>query len=570
MPALLAITAMTLAACGGGHATAPAAAPAAVTAELATAERIDLPRRVELYGTVEAERTAEVSARVMAVVTAIHAQAGDAVRRGQLLAEIDPQTAAGQVAQARGGLGQARAALALAERNFQRYQALAAKDAASQLELDLARSQYEQAKGAVEQAEGAVSSASSVAGDSRVVAPFAGRVVRRRVEVGDLASPGPAAVRDRIGGRPALRGGGAGEPDRPPAASPPGAAVPVRLDARPELGRSAGRWSRPRRAPTRRSHTYTVKIALGGVAVASGASGRAALDRCPARPGRRWWCRRRRSSAAAASSWWCSATPTAGGDPGGHGGRAAGRRPGRGAVRSRRRRDRGGGPGGAAAGRGAARGAGREVVVSEGGPGVGAGPARDVAETRRAALRLKMERRPLGASGRIARAFLDSKLTPLLVVFSLFLGAFAVLVTPREEEPQIKVPMIDVFVGLPGAGAAEVERRVVTPLERAIAEIDDVEYVYSTSQPSGGIIIARFTVGSDPDRAVVRVHAKVAEVAPSLPAGARPAGGGAALDRRRAGGRLHALVDRRHASGPRRGGRRGQGRAGPPPAGGAR
>ena len=86
---LLAIVAAAFAACGGGHPPAPAAALAAVTAELATAERIDLPRRVELYGTVEAERTVAVSTRVMAVVIAIHAQVGDAVRRGQLLAEID-------------------------------------------------------------------------------------------------------------------------------------------------------------------------------------------------------------------------------------------------------------------------------------------------------------------------------------------------------------------------------------------------------------------------------------------------------------------------------------------------
>ncbi len=130
--------------------------------------------------------------------------------------------------------------------------------------------------------------------------------------------------------------------------------------------------------------------------------------------------------------------------------------------------------------------------------------------------------RPLGAAGRIARAFLDSKLTPLLVVAALLLGAFAVLVTPREEEPQIQVPMIDVFAGLPGATAGEVERRVVGPLERAIAEIENVEYVYSTSRPSGGMVIARFRVGSDPDEAVVRVHAKVAEVAPGLPAGSVP------------------------------------------------
>jgi len=140
----------------------------------------------------------------------------------------------------------------------------------------------------------------------------------------------------------------------------------------------------------------------------------------------------------------------------------------------------------------------------------------------REALRQEALRRPLGFSGRVAAAFLDSKLTPLLVVASLLVGAFAVLVTPREEEPQIKVPMIDVFVQLPGASAEEVENRAVTPLEKAIFEIPGVEYVYSTSQPSGGLVIARFVVGTDPDRAALRVHAKLAERAALLPAGAPP------------------------------------------------
>jgi len=142
--------------------------------------------------------------------------------------------------------------------------------------------------------------------------------------------------------------------------------------------------------------------------------------------------------------------------------------------------------------------------------------------TRREALRLKMTRRPLGASGRVAKAFLESKLTPLLVVASLLLGVFSLLVTPREEEPQIKVPMIDVFAGMPGASPEEVERRVIAPLEKALYQIPNVEYVYSISQPSGGIVIVRFLVGTDPDQAVVRVHAKVAELIPSLPPGATP------------------------------------------------
>ena len=143
-------------------------------------------------------------------------------------------------------------------------------------------------------------------------------------------------------------------------------------------------------------------------------------------------------------------------------------------------------------------------------------------ETKREALRLKMTRRPVGASGRIAKAFLESKLTPLIVVASLLVGAFAVMVTPREEEPQIKVPMIDVFLGMPGATAREVERRLTSPLEKAIYEIPNVEYVYSTTQPSGGMIIVRFTVGTDPDQAAVRVRTKLDEKAAELPQGAMP------------------------------------------------
>ncbi len=142
--------------------------------------------------------------------------------------------------------------------------------------------------------------------------------------------------------------------------------------------------------------------------------------------------------------------------------------------------------------------------------------------TRREAARLRQSRKPLGFAGKVAAAFLDSKLTPLLVVASLLLGTFAVLVTPREEEPQIKVPMVDVFVQLPGATAEEVERRLVTPLEKALFEIPGVEHVYSTSQPSGGMIIVRYLVGTDPDRAALAVHTKLAEKAAELPAGAPP------------------------------------------------
>ena len=89
--------------------------------------------------------------------------------------------------------------------------------------------------------------------------------------------------------------------------------------------------------------------------------------------------------------------------------------------------------------------------------------------------------RPQGIAGKLGAMFINSKLTPIVVIASIMLGLFAVFMLPREEEPQIKVPMVDVFLQLPGASADEVERRLVSPLEKALFEIPGVEYVYSTS-----------------------------------------------------------------------------------------
>ena len=101
----------------------------------------------------------------------------------------------------------------------------------------------------------------------------------------------------------------------------------------------------------------------------------------------------------------------------------------------------------------------------------------------------------LGPSGGISRSFVNSKLTPLLVIASILLGAMAVLLLPREEEPQIQVPMVDVMVGMPGASAKEVEERVVRPMEQLLWEIQGVEYVYSTAMAGKAVTIVRFRVG---------------------------------------------------------------------------
>ncbi|MFI5118312.1 MAG: efflux RND transporter permease subunit [Terriglobales bacterium] len=116
---------------------------------------------------------------------------------------------------------------------------------------------------------------------------------------------------------------------------------------------------------------------------------------------------------------------------------------------------------------------------------------------------------PLRIAGLIARSFINSKLTPLFVAASLLLGAFAIWKTPREEEPQIVVPMLDVFVQMPGASPAEVEQRASIPMERLLREVPGVEYVYSISQPGMSLLVVRFYVGTKEEDAIVKTYNKL-------------------------------------------------------------
>ena len=126
----------------------------------------------------------------------------------------------------------------------------------------------------------------------------------------------------------------------------------------------------------------------------------------------------------------------------------------------------------------------------------------------------------LGFAGKIARAFIDSKLTPLIVAAALILGIYAVMVTPREEEPQIVVPMVDIYLPLPGSSPKEVEERVVKPVEGKMWEIKGVEYVYSMSGPGMGIVTVRFLVGEDMEKSLVKLYNKIMSNRGILPPGA--------------------------------------------------
>ncbi len=127
-----------------------------------------------------------------------------------------------------------------------------------------------------------------------------------------------------------------------------------------------------------------------------------------------------------------------------------------------------------------------------------------------------------GLSGRIAALFISSKLTPLIIVGAGANGLFAVVLTPREEEPQIVVPMADVFLPFPGASAKVVEEQLTKPIERKISEIKGVEYLYSLSRPGGALLIVRFYVGEPLEQSLVDLYDKLMSNQDLLPPGAGP------------------------------------------------
>jgi multidrug efflux pump subunit AcrB len=126
----------------------------------------------------------------------------------------------------------------------------------------------------------------------------------------------------------------------------------------------------------------------------------------------------------------------------------------------------------------------------------------------------------IGLAGKLAGAFINSKLTPLVIAAAILLGLGAVVMLPREEEPQIIVPMIDVFVQMPGASAKEVEERVTKPMEKLLWEVPGVEYLYSTSMPGQAMVIVRFLVGQNEEDAIVRLNQKMLANFDLIPPGA--------------------------------------------------
>ena len=119
-----------------------------------------------------------------------------------------------------------------------------------------------------------------------------------------------------------------------------------------------------------------------------------------------------------------------------------------------------------------------------------------------------------GISGKIANVFMESKLTILLMVAMMVVGIYSSFLIPREEEPQINVPMADIMIGYPGANPEEVENRIIKPLEKVIANIKGVKHIHSMAMNGQAMIIVQFKVGEDTERSYVNLYNELMRVSP--------------------------------------------------------
>lgn len=133
-----------------------------------------------------------------------------------------------------------------------------------------------------------------------------------------------------------------------------------------------------------------------------------------------------------------------------------------------------------------------------------------------------MKQNKLGFAGRLGQTFVHSKLTPVIAIASILLGLMAVYLTPKEEEPQISVPMIDIRTGAPGFSPEETERKITEPIERAVWGLDGVEYVYSSSMAHGSLVTVRFKVGEPMEPSLVKIHHKLMTIKNELPSNVMP------------------------------------------------
>ncbi|MBL7002684.1 MAG: efflux RND transporter permease subunit, partial [Gammaproteobacteria bacterium] len=136
---------------------------------------------------------------------------------------------------------------------------------------------------------------------------------------------------------------------------------------------------------------------------------------------------------------------------------------------------------------------------------------------------VESDSKKLGAAGALCETFIHSPLSPLLYIVMTVLGIYGLIATPRQEDPEISVPMIDIFYQMPGASSQQISDLLIAPQERVLSEITGIKHVYSASDKEMGMITLQYVVGEDMESALIRTMAKLQTHADKLPPGAKPA-----------------------------------------------
>ncbi|MBT6455150.1 MAG: efflux RND transporter permease subunit, partial [Gammaproteobacteria bacterium] len=131
----------------------------------------------------------------------------------------------------------------------------------------------------------------------------------------------------------------------------------------------------------------------------------------------------------------------------------------------------------------------------------------------------KQQEKSLGLAGGLAKAFIHSPLTPMLLIACFLLGIMGVVLTPRQEDPQISVPMVDVFVRYKGASAQQVSKLATEPLERMLNEMSGVDHVYSAAMRGKGMVTVQFEVGEELESSLVKLYDKISSNMDKIPPG---------------------------------------------------
>ena len=452
------------------------AATASLASQVVEVSRV--PRETAFDGAVEAINQSTVSAQTTGRVVELPFDVGDYVEKDAVIVRITTTEQRARSGGAEAALAEAKARLAEAQLAFDRTKDIYEKRLVAKAQLDKAAADLDAARARAAAAQAALAEAREGLGYTVIRAPYAGIVVARHVQLGETVAPGRQLMTGlslehlRVGRRDSAAA------HWPPAQAPQGARDPA--------GRQVGRRGGIAHPAERRSvHAYLPRAgdaAAGRARRVSGNAGEgrfrqrrgraradsAAVPRAPGRSDRRL-CRGCRAAASGCATC-ASARPAADGRVPVLAGLVAGERR---RHRSHRRGHR----------------------LQTAAPGASHGSRMSGPDKPR-----------LGISGRVARAFLATEITPLLALAGLLLGLFAVLVTAREEEPQINVTFANVFIPYPGASAREVESLVTTPAEQIVSEIEGVEHVYSASTPGMASLTVRFEVGEPRTDAIVRLY----------------------------------------------------------------